>query len=160
MANMTADVQRLSKNEGRLHQFGLVGYTNYAGGSAINTIYKGAIVMMDVSDIDGYVQPMLSTITAASGDVFMGIAAEGKATTSADTADNSVKIKLWTKGDFAFAKGALAVTDIGAAIYATDDQSITTTSTNALWIGKLVDVDDTYAWVRIDEATQQPNSAT
>lgn len=160
MANMTQGVDRLTKYAEQLQQYGLVGYTNYQGGSAAWTAYKGGIAMMDVSDVDGYAQKMASTITAASGDVFLGVFAETVAVSATDTADGAQKARVWRDGIHAFAKGSLAVTDIGAPVYASDDQTVTSTSTNNLWIGYLVDVDATYAWVDITKAAGMANTAT
>lgn len=160
MANLSANITRPVKGDPLHQRYPAVGYTNYQSGSTAFTIYKGAILMMDVSDVDGYVQPMLSTITAASGDIFVGIAEEKVSVTSADTADGAKDVLTMTAGLVGFPKGSLAVTDTGAPIYATDDQTITTTSTNALWIGTLIRVDDTYAWVNIGHAAGRTNTAT
>lgn len=159
MANMSANITRPFKGEVYHQRYGLVGYTNYQSGSTAYTAYKGAIMMLDVSDVDGYAQPMVSTITAASGDVFLGIAEEKVSVTASDTADGTKNILIATAGIWGFPKGALAVTDIGAPIYATDDQTITTTSSNALCIGTLVNVDDTYAWVKICVQAGHANTA-
>lgn len=125
----------------------LAGYTNYGGGSTAFTVYKGALMMCDVSDTDGYFSPVHGT--PASGDLFGGIAMERQDVTSSDTADGSVELTVATDGVWAFAKGSLAITDIGAVIYATTDNDIQTSSTNAQAIGVLVDVDGTYAWIDI-----------
>lgn len=160
MTNMTANVTRPHKGEIEQQRYGLVGYTNYQAGSTAYTVYKGAIMMMDVSDVDGYGQPMQSTITAASGDIFLGIAEEKVSITSSDTSDDTKDVLIATSGLWGFPVGSLAVTDIGAPIYASDDTTITTTSTNALWIGTLVNVDATYAWVNIGHAAGRTNTAT
>src|SRR5581483_376685 len=151
MANMTADVQRLSKNESNPIAYGV------KGGVAA-TIYKGGIILQDVSDSQ-YAQKHQSTITAAATDVFLGIAAEGISVAASD-ADGAKTVRVWRKGVFAFAKGALTIGDRGKAVYASDDHTITLTSTNNLWIGYLVDVDSTYAWVEIDRAAGMLNAAT
>lgn len=160
MANMTANVTRPRKGDVFLQKYGLVGYTDYQAGTLAYTAYKGAIMMMDVSDKDGYAQPMLSSITAASGDVFLGIAEEKVSVGASDAADGSKEILVNQNGLIGFPKGSLAVTDIGAPIYATDDQTIQTSSSNALWIGTLKNVDDTYAWVDISHAAGRTNTAT
>jgi hypothetical protein len=160
MTNLTTNITRPHKGDIEQQYYGLTGYTDYQAGTVAYTVYKGAIVMMDVSDKDGYAQPMLSSITAASGDIFLGIAEEKVSVTSADTADGTKGVLCMTKGIVGFPKGSLAVTDIGAPIYATDDTTIQTTSSNALWIGTLVKVDDTYAWVNIGHAAGRTNTAT
>lgn len=151
MANMTADVQRLSKNESAPWAYGV------KGGVAA-TIYKGGVLIQDVSD-STYAQKHQSTITAAAGDVFLGVAAEGVSTVAAD-ANGAKTVRAWRKGIYAFAKGALTIGDRGKAVYVSDDQTVTLTALNNLWIGYLVDVDSTYAWVEIDAATAMLNAAT
>lgn len=160
MANLTASVTLPHKGDLRPWSYGMVGYTDYAGGTTAYTIYKGSPVCMDVSDIDGYAQPFLSGITAAGDDVFLGVALEEKAVTSADLAQGSVEIAVARAGVWGFPKASLSVTDIGAPIYADDSQVVTSTSSNNLWIGTLVDVDGTYAWVDISHAAGRANSAT
>jgi len=160
MANMTASISRRYKGDTQPLRYGCVGYTDYQSGSTEYTIYKGAIVMMDVSDVDGYAQPRLSAITAASGDVFLGVALEEVDITSLDTAQGDKDILVARGGVWAFAVGSLAVTDIGAPAYCSDDQTITTTSTNNLWVGTIVAVDSTYVWVDIGHASGRTNTAT
>ena len=161
MANMTASTTRPWKGITQgLQRYGMVGYTDIQSAAAEYTIYKGAVVCIDVSDVDGYAQPFQSGITAAGDDVFLGVAAEERSVTSSDTSQGDVNILVWTKGKVGFAVASLTVTDIGAPIYADDDQVVTTTSTNNLWIGTLSSVDATYAWVNIEHASGRVNSAT
>lgn len=160
MANLSADKVRPYKGHVEYQQYGLVGYTDYQGGSTAHTSYKGSIMMIDVSDIDGYAQKMSSSITAASGDVFLGIAMEQVAVTSDDTAQGDKKIKVATKGLWGFPVGSITVTDIGAAAYASDDDTITTSSSNTLWVGTIVNVDASYVWVDIGHAAGRANTAT
>jgi hypothetical protein len=153
MAVMTQDAQRPYKMNasGGLTQrvLPLAGYTNFGGGSTAHTVYKGAVVVCDVSDTDGYFRamPLSSSVNIASGDVFGGIAVERQTVTASNTADGSKKVTVAVDGVWGFPKGSLAVTDIGPA-YASDDQTVTSTSTNNLRIGNIVAVDD-YAWVDI-----------
>ena len=160
MTNMTQNVTRPVKGTVENQVYGLVGYTDRGGGSEAYTSFKGAIMAIDVSDIDGYVQPHQSGITSASGDVFVGIAEEQVSVTSSDTSQGDKSILCLTKGTVGFPVGSITVTDLGAPIYASDDDAITTTSSNNLWIGRLINVDSINAWVRIDNATGTTNSAT
>jgi hypothetical protein len=134
----------------------LAGYTNRGSGSTAFTTYKGAIVACDVSDTDGYFGPM--DFTGASGDVFGGVALEKQAITSSDTGDGSKEITVARDGIWGFAKGSIAITDIGAIAYASDDDTVTTSSSNAVAIGRIVDVDDTYVWVDISKYWMVPTS--
>lgn len=140
----------------------LAGYTNFGAGSVAHTVYHGSPVVSDVSDTDGYFRavPLTSGTNMASGDVFGGIAVEKQSVTSADTADGSVEATVAVNGEWGFAKGSLAQTDVGAAAYASDDDTITTTSTNNLWVGYITEVDGTYVWVDISRAAGMANTAT
>jgi len=165
MAVLTANVQRpvrLPPGGVMTDRIGLAGYTNFGGGSATHEVYHGSVMVSDVSDTDGYFRavPDTSSVNMASGDIFGGISLERQSVTSSDTGDGSVKCLVAREGIWGFAKGSLAITDIGAAAYATDDNTISTTSTNALWIGYIEDVDDTYVWVNIAPAYKRANAAT
>lgn len=126
----------------------LAGYTNRGSGNTVFTVYKGAVVVCDVSDTDGYFGPL--DFNYAQGDIFGGIAAEKQEVAAADADDGSVELTVYINGIWGFSKASLAITDIGAVIYASDTDAVTTTSTNACPIGRLVDVDDTYAWIDIE----------
>lgn len=141
---------------------GLAGYTNYSGGSTEHTVYSGSVVWCDVSDTDGYFSaaPDLSSTNAAAGDIFGGVALEKQKVEAADTGDGSVEATVAVNGVWGFPVGSVAITDLGAAAYASDDATVTTTTTNNLWIGTFVDRDATYAWVDISHAAGRVNSAT
>ena len=143
-------------------RLGLAGYTNFGSGSTVHEVYHGSVMVSDVSDTDGYFRavPDTSSVNMASGDIFGGISLERQSVTSSDTADGAKKVQVATDGTWGFAKGSIAITDIGAPAYATDDDVVSTTSTNALWIGYIEDVDDTYVWVNIAGAFLRANSAT
>ena len=160
MTDLAADIARPHKGHVEEQSYGLVGYTNYQAGSAGYTVRKGAPMILDVSDVDGYAQPLLSAITPAAGDVFLGLAAEGKVIGSTDTADGAKRILVQRCGLFGFPKGSITVTDIGAPAYMSDSNVVTTTSTDNLWIGTIINVDDSYVWVDIGHAAGRANTAT
>lgn len=140
----------------------LAGYTNFGGGTEAHTVYNGSGVICDVSDTDGYFRacPLGSSTNSASGDIFGGIAVEKKEVTSADLADGLIEVTVARNGLWGFAKGSLAQTDIGAACYLSDDDTISTTSSNNYWCGYIEEVDATYVWVNIERAFMMANSAT
>jgi len=140
----------------------LAGYTNFGGGSTEHTVYKGSVVVCDQSDTDGYFRaaPSSGSTASASADIFGGIAAEKVEVKAADTADGAKKCTVYTNGIWGFAVGSLAITDIGAPAYASDDDTITTTDTNNWWVGTIVDVDSTYVWVDISHAAMRTNTPT
>ena len=163
MANMTADVQRpvrLPPGGLEMRKVKLAGYTNYAAGNTAFTVYKGAVVYSDVSDTDGYASPKQSGINAVATDVFLGVAAERKPVTSSNLADGSVEMTVFTNGVWAFPKGALAQTDLGATAMAADDGTIVSATQNNVAIGKIVEVDDTYVWVDISDYSFKVSAET
>ena len=165
MAVLTGNKQRpvkLAHGNLATAEIPLAGYTNFGSGSTAHTVFKGSLVCCDVSDTDGYFRavPLTSSTAMASGDVFGGIAAERQDVGASDTADGSVNLTVFRNGVWGFAKGSPAITDIGAAAYASDDDTITTTDTNNLWVGVIEDVDGTNVWVNIAPAFKRTNSAT
>ena len=135
----------------------LAGYTDFSGGNTAHVVYKGSFVFSDVNDTDGYYKRP-TTNDAAADDVVGGIAIEYQSVTSSHTANGSREVTVAVNGVWAFPKGSIAITDMGAPIYLSDDATATTTATTALWIGFLVDWDSTYAWVDIEEACGHINA--
>ncbi len=162
MAVLTQNIQYEKMGANKLITQPMAGYTNFGGGTTAHIIYKGSMCVCDVSDTDGYVRaiPLGSTTNSAGGDVFVGIADEQQKVTSANLADGSVEVSLYINGIWGLAVGSLAVTDIGAPMYASDDQTVTTSSSNNYWVGFLVKVEDSKAWVDISQAVNRVNSAT
>jgi hypothetical protein len=165
MAVLTANKQRPVKPaHGNLTtaEIPLAGYTNFGAGNTGHTVLKGSLVVSDVSDTDGYFRavPLTSSVAMAAGDVFGGIAAERQDVGSGDAADGSVTLTVYRNGLWGFAKGSLTQADAGAPAYASDDDTITTTSTSNLWVGYIEEVDATYVWVNIEPAVMRANSAT
>lgn len=140
----------------------LAGYTNFGSGSTAHNVYKGSVVVCDVSDTDGYFRacPLSSSTNLASGDIFGGIALEKQEVSSSDTGDGSKEVTVAVNGVWGFPVGSLAITDIGAPAYASDDDTITTTATNNIWVGTIVDRDATYVWVDVSHAAGRTNTAT
>lgn len=150
MTALTANKQRpvkLPPGGLRMVKVKLAGYTNFGAGNTAHTVYHGSIVAQDVSDTDGYSRAV--GMTPASGDIFMGVALEKQVVDSSTLADGSVEVTVAANGVWGFPKASLAQTDVGADIYCTDDDAVQTSSTNALKIGKLEEVDATYAWINI-----------
>ncbi len=140
----------------------LAGYTNFGAGNLTHTVYKGSLVVCDVSDTDGYFRavPLTSSVNMAAGDISGGVALEKVDVGAADLADGSKKVTVARNGVWPFAVGSVAITDIGAPAYASDDDTITTVATNNLWVGIIEDVDATYVWVNIAPAFLRTNAVT
>ena len=97
-------------------------------------IYKGTLVNARVAD--GYGYPARS---GTSTDTFLGVAFE--------TVDNSAGVAGATglqvnkTGSYTFVAAFAAVqTDIGAAVYASDDSTVTKTSTNNQLVGYIREI--------------------
>lgn len=151
MAAITKDTQRnprVSHSGGiATARLPMAGYTNNGGN---NQIYHGSIVMVDVSASPGYCRALAGT--PASGDSFGGIAQERQLIDSTLTADGAKKILVARDGIWPFPKAALTQADQGKPCYATTDGDVQSSSTNALWIGTIEEVDATYVWVNIQTA--------
>jgi len=113
---------------------------------ASTTIYKGALVV----DLDtGYA----SAGDDASGATFLGVAVEKKDNSSGSDADKAVRVNK--KGTYVFSKASAVQTDIGVAMYISDDQTVATSSSYSILAGYCVDVpDSTHVRVRIDAAVK------
>lgn len=92
-------------------------------------IFKNGFVALSAS---GHAQAL------TAGDVFLGIAYE-EADNSAG-ADGDKKVRVYQQGDFEHTLASVARTDISAAVYATDDGTLTLTSTDNSYVGRVVDV--------------------
>ena len=115
---MTSDNQRTQEE-------GLHNHWPVAAGA---TIYAGAAVGQTPG---GHARPLVA------GDKFLGFARE-KAV-NATGAAGDVKVWLSNAGKFLCnIPGGIALTDYGAPIYATDDNTFTKTAAGASFVGKLV----------------------
>jgi hypothetical protein len=115
--------------------------------AAAGQVYKGGLVSIRVAD--GYLYPARS---GTATDLFVGIASETKA---GDGTDGSVKCKVEKTGSFVFVSSGLAQTDVGTAVYASDDQTVTKTSTNNQLVGYIEEfISATLVRVRINLAAK------
>ena len=91
-------------------------------------IYKGALVGLT----SGYARGL------AAGDAFAGVAYEEMDNTSG--ADGAVSVRVYTLGDFEHALASASRANNGAAVYASDDATLTLTSSGNSLVGRQVDV--------------------
>ncbi len=97
--------------------------------AAAAQVFKGALVGLTAG---GYAQPL------TAGDVFIGIAYEEMDNTSGAAGDKSVRV--YTLGDFGHPLSGATVTDIGNAVYASADDTLTFTSVGNSYVGTAIDV--------------------
>lgn len=101
---------------------------NY-GVEAAKHIFKGAFVGLSAS---GHAQPLVA------GNQGLGIAAEESDNSSG--ADAGTTVDVWTRGDFHHALAGAALTNIGDAVYASADDTLTFTSTSNTLVGTCIGV--------------------
>lgn len=94
---------------------------------AADIIFEGAAVGDNAS---GYARPLVA------GDPFRGFA-ESKADNSAGTA-GAVTVRVREFGKVQLAIAALAITDVGKAVFASDDDTFTLTQSTNSHIGRVV----------------------
>ncbi len=109
------------------------------------TINKGTLVSVDAT---GYARPARS---GTATDIFVGVAYE---TVSNTGAAGSVTCRVYKTGSYVFATSvATAQTNVGAAFYAADDETLTTTATSNQLVGYAIKVEDASDLrIRIDNA--------
>lgn len=92
-------------------------------------VYKGALVGVTSG---GLARPL------NAGDEFVGLAYEEADNSSGGDGDTTVRV--YTLGDFGHALSGAALSDLGSAVYASADDTLTLTSTNNSYVGFIVDV--------------------
>ena len=92
-------------------------------------VHKGALLGLTSG---GYVRPL------NAGDLFVGLAYEEADNTGGADGDKSVRI--YTLGDFGHALSGASISNIGDAVYASADDTLTFTSTSNSYVGRVIDV--------------------
>lgn len=92
-------------------------------------VYKGGLLGLTSG---GYAQPL------SAGDLFAGIAYEEVDNSGGAAGDTSVRI--YTLGDFGHALSGAGASNIGDAVYASADDTLTFTSTANSYVGHAIDV--------------------
>jgi hypothetical protein len=110
--------------------------------AASTKIYSGGLVCLNTG---GYAVPGADTANFR----FLGVARELADNSSGANGDITVRVRR--KGVFRFAASGMAVTDIGAAVNVSDDQTVAKTTTNSVACGKIAEfVSATEVGVDID----------
>lgn len=97
--------------------------------AAATHVYKGALVGLTTG---GYARPLVA------GDAFVGIAYEEKDNAAGANGDETVRV--YTLGDFGHALVGATVAQIGDAVYASADDTLTFTATGNSYVGVAIDV--------------------
>lgn len=105
-------------------------------------IYAGSMVNLNTS---GYAKPGADV----ASEKFVGIAQEQVDNTGGANGAKTVVVRR--KGVFELSGSSLAITDVGAAVYVSDDQTVAKTTTNSVACGKIAGFRSaTSVWVDID----------
>lgn len=122
MAALTENKQRVEK-EGRLISMPV---------KASTKIFKGALVKLGA---DGYLAPQ----AAEAGAVHAGVAYEPCDNSAGANGEKSVRVE--TGRAFYMNGSGFAAADMGKAVYASDDDTVSTTQgANELKVGKIIEV--------------------
>jgi predicted RecA/RadA family phage recombinase len=104
-------------------------------------LYAGTMAFVDA---DGYMTPTMTGPLDFAGIV-------RKQADNSSGADGAIKCELYTEGDFDLPLASVAQADVGSLAYATDNYTLTTTSTSNSLVGLIIGVAATnVARVRID----------
>ena len=109
-------------------------------------IFKGALVC-DAGT--GYASPCIES----ENGTFLGVAVEKADNSSGSDGDISVRVNKI--GVYQYAKSTAVQTDVAVQVYARDDQTVATSTTNSISVGYIVAlVDSSTVKLRIDQAAR------
>jgi len=110
---------------------------------AVDTIYEGGLCKLNAA---GFLAPCAAEL----GAVFAGVAVEKVANESPYAAGDQ-ECRVYKEGIFLLTGSGFAQTDVGQAVYATDDQTITkTNAADKQRVGVIVEyLSSTQVWVKI-----------
>ncbi len=145
MANLSKDAPL------RIRRPGMLLTENYLmDSSAANTIYKGQPVILDKSADTTKVRGWVAATTLVTAtDVFIGIAAEGKAVASGDL--EIVEIEVITDGEVGFKTSSFTDADIGKTVTFSDSGTLAAAAeaADACTCGTITRVADGYVYVEL-----------
>lgn len=147
MAELTADAPLRILGNAFTEQF-------HCDSSGAQTIYKGAGVVIDAS-VDTVNVHTASGLTLVDADVFVGIAAEKHVTASGDSETNQASlVEVYVEPTIVGFKSAVFTNaDMGKTVYMSDTGTLSGSNGAYPQIGKLHEVRDGYAFVRLSSPT-------
>lgn len=98
-------------------------------------IYKGAFV--GANSLTGYARPL------TAGDEFLGVAYKQADNTVSGHSAAGIDVRLHQSIDIVHTLSGAAVTDIGSVVYASDDETLTLTSSGNTRVGRIVAIEGT-----------------
>jgi hypothetical protein len=117
--------------------------------SAAQHVYKGQPVILDLSEDTVYPRGFVDATTVAATDVFIGIALEEVTVLTTDTEVNN-KVNVVTGPSIVgFLSSVFDDADVGKTVYMSDSGTLSETATANPQIGKLIRVEDGWAYVEL-----------
>lgn len=121
--------------------------------SAATHPYKGGPMILDISEDTVYVRAFVDATTVAADDIFIGIALEEVSVATTDTeTDNEINIAV-EPSVIGFKSTVYTDADVGDTVYMSDSATLSSTAADNPMIGKLIRVEDGYAFVRLSSPT-------
>ena len=119
--------------------------------SAAQEVFEGAPLFIDISEDTSYPRLFDSGETLATGDAFIGFAAEYCSVLTTDTeVDNAIDI-VRAPSIIGFADvNSLTRANIGDLIYVSDSGTLTTTSGTNLQVGYIHEVKDGWVFIQLE----------
>jgi len=132
MTALSADTVRASRNLGDTNQYKVV---------ASDIIYAGALVMLDSA---GHANPAAASVTNRG---CVGVAMDQADNSSGSAGDILVTVQ---EGEFRFTADTLTQAAVGTVIFADDDDTVDTTSSNAPRAGFCSEFESaTVVWLKV-----------
>jgi hypothetical protein len=142
MADLSADANLKYKGETKTEIF-------FLDTSTGQTIYKGEGLIID-QNVDNVNARGARGVTMVTGDVFLGIAAEGKTVQTGAAQTTEIQAFVWPS-IIGFPNAVLTNADLGKVVSMSDTGTLSVASPGAYpRIGKLFKVEDGYAYVELD----------
>src|SRR5512139_770996 len=114
------------------------------------TIYKGQSMIIDQSSDEENAMPFVDARVVAADDVCLGIAAEGKVIAAGDAENDRNYIEIYVSPTIVgFKSTVFTNADLGKTVYMSDSATLSETVGDNPQIGKLVKVEDGYAYVSL-----------
>lgn len=143
MANLSADANLRFLGQPTMERFPVD--TAYAV-----SIYKGQPMIIDQSSDATNAMPFVDARVVAPTDVCLGIAAEGKVIAAGDAENDRNYIEVYVGPSvIGFKSTVFDNADLGKTVYMSDSATLSETAADNPQIGKLVKVEDGYAYVEL-----------
>ena len=121
--------------------------------SAATHPYKGGPMILDISLDTVYVRAFIDGTDVAADDIFIGIALEEVSVATGDTeTDNKINIAI-QPSVVGFQSTVYTDADVGDTVYMSDSGTLSSEGSDNPVIGKLIRVEDGYAYIRLSSPT-------